>query len=54
MSVDLSAFVDFINKFIRYKSKQRTSELLVMATEIVSTTVFSLVKKYILAEQKSQ
>ena len=46
MSVDLSAFADFINIFIRYKSKQRTSELSVMATEIVSTTVFSLVKKY--------
>ena len=53
MSVDLSGFADFINIFLRYRSRHRTSELSVMATEMVSTTVFSC-KEIILAEQKSQ
>ena len=39
--------------FIRYKSKQSTSELSLMATDMVSTTVFSY-KEIILVEQKSQ
>ena len=40
MSVHLSAFVDFVNIFIRYRSKQRTLELPAMATKMVSTTLF--------------
>ena len=36
----LSAFVDFINVFIRYRSKPRTSELSAMAAKMVSTKVF--------------
>ena len=48
VSVHLSAFVDFTNMFIRYKSRHRTSELSVIATEMVST-IFSC-KEIILAE----
>ena len=40
MSVHLSDFVDFVNIFIRYRSRLRTSEISVMATEMVSTTEF--------------
>ena len=50
-SVHLSAFLDFVNIFIRYRSKQRTSELPLMATEMVSITVY---KEVILTQQKSQ
>ena len=42
ISVHLSAFADFINIFIRYRSKQCTSGLSVMAAKMVSTTVFFL------------
>ena len=52
-SVYLSAFVDFANIFIRYRSKQSISELSLIVTEIVSTTIFSY-KEIILAERKSQ
>ena len=41
MSVHLSAFVDFMNMFIRYRSRYHTAELSVMATEMISTTFFS-------------
>ena len=51
-SVHLSAFLDFLNIFIRYRSKQRILELLVMATEMVSITVFSY-KEVIPTQQKS-
>ena len=47
MFVHLSAFVYFINIF-RYRSKQRTSELSTMATKIVSTMFFFLIKKFFL------
>ena len=53
MSVHLSAFVDFVNIFIRYRSRHRTSDLSLMATEMVSTTAF-LGKEIILVERKSQ
>ena len=39
-SVHLSAFVDFANIFIRYRSKQSTSQLSLIPTEMVSTMVF--------------
>ena len=42
MPVHLSDFVDFVNMFIRYRSRHHTSELSVMATKMVSTTFFSL------------
>ena len=48
MSVHLSAFVNFQNIFIRYRSRHRTLELSVMATEKVSTTMFFPVKKIFL------
>ena len=51
MSVHLSDFVDFVNIFIKYRSKQRQSELSVMATKMVSTTVFFLAKKLILGNK---
>ena len=41
----LFAFVDFGNMFVRHRSKQSTSELSVIATEMVSTTVFFPIKK---------
>ena len=40
-SVHLFTFLDFINIFIRYRPRQCISELPVMATEMVSITVFS-------------
>ena len=40
MSVHLSDFVGFVKIFIRYWSKQCTSELSVMTTKMVSTMVF--------------
>ena len=40
MSVHLSDFAGFVKIFIRYRSKQCTSELSVMTTKMVSTTVF--------------
>ena len=49
-SVHLSGFVDFRNIFIRYKSKQSTSELSLMATEMVSTIVFFFYKEIIRME----
>ena len=51
MSVHLSDFVDFVNIFIKYRSKQHQSELSVMATKMVSTTVFFLAKKLILGNE---
>ena len=48
MSVHLSNFVDFGNIFIRYSSKQRTSELSLTATKMISAVVFFLVKKLFL------
>ena len=45
MSVHLSDFVDFINIFIKYRSKQRTLKLSVMATKMVSTMDLFLIKK---------
>ena len=39
-SVHLSAFVDFVNIFIRYRPNQSTSELSLIATEMISTTSF--------------
>ena len=53
MFLYLSAFIDFVNMFIRYRLRHHTSEILVMATEMVSTVFFSC-KEIILAEQKSQ
>ena len=44
--------MEFVNIFIRYRSKQRTSELPV-ATKMVPTTPFSR-KEIIFAERKSQ
>ena len=41
-SVHLSAFEDFSNIFIKYRSKQSTSELSLMAFEIISAMVFFL------------
>ena len=46
--VHLSAFVDFSNIFFRYWTKQSTSELSLMATEMVSTMVFFPIKKLFL------
>ena len=48
----VSAFVDFVNMFIRYRSRHHTLELSVMASEIVSTTLFS--SKEVIVERKSQ
>ena len=39
-SVHLSAFVYSTNIFIRYSSKQSTSELSLIVTEMISTMVF--------------
>ena len=44
----LYAFVDYVNIFITYRSKQSTSELSLMVTEMVSTTVFFPIKKPLL------
>ena len=52
MSFHLSDFADFINIVIRYRSKQRTSELALMATKWFPPVLFS--RKEILAERKSQ
>ena len=47
MPVHHSAFVDFINVLIRYRSKQQCIlELSVMATEMVSPMVFFPVMKF--------
>ena len=54
MSVHLSALIDFVDIFIKYRSKQSTSELSLMVTEMVSTTFFFSYKEIILMEQKSQ
>ena len=48
-SVHLSAFVDFATIFIIYKSKQSTLENSLMATDMVSTMLFSY-KEVILTE----
>ena len=48
MSVHLSAILDFVNIFIRYRLRHRISELSVMATEMVSIRFFFLVKKLLL------
>ena len=46
MSVHLSAFVDIVNIFIRYRSRHLISEISVMVTEMVSTSVFSCKKNH--------
>ena len=46
MSVHLSACIDFVNMFIRYRSKQHILELLAMPTNMASTMVFFPLKKY--------
>ena len=51
-SVHLSAFIDFANMFIRCRSKQIVSELSLLATEMVFTTVLFPIKKLLL-ENKS-
>ena len=51
MSLHLSDVIDFINIFIRYRSKQYKSELSVMATKIVSTVGFFLVNKLFLLNE---
>ena len=48
MSVHLSALIDFVDIFIKYRSKQSTSELSLMVTEMVSTTFFFPIKKLFL------
>ena len=48
MSVHLSAFEDFSNIFIKYRSKQSTSELSLMTFEIISAMVFFPIKKLFL------
>ena len=51
MSVHLSDFADFLNIFIRYRSKQSTSKLSVMATRMVLRPVFFLIKKSFLLNE---
>ena len=51
MSVHLSDFADFLNIFIRYRSKQSTSKLSVMATRMVLSPVFFLIKKSFLLNE---
>ena len=46
MSVHLSAFADFVNMFIRYRSRHFRLELSVMATEMVSTFFFLQINYY--------
>ena len=47
MSVHLSAFVDFVNIIIRYRSRHQMSELSVMANEMVSTVFFPVKKLFL-------
>ena len=49
-----SAFIDFLNIFIRYRSKQSTSELSLMATDMVSTTFFPIRKLLLQNENINQ
>ena len=42
--VHLSAILEFANTFNRYNSKQSTSELSLIVTEMVSATAFFLFK----------
>ena len=51
MSVSLSAYVDFVSIFVRYRSKQRTLELLAMPTKMVSTMVFFHFKKFFMRDE---
>ena len=46
MSVHLSDFADFLNIFTRYRSKQSTSKLSVMATRMVLSPVFSSLRNH--------
>ena len=46
MSLHLSDFADFLNIFIRYRSKQSTSKLSVMATRMVLSPVFSSLRNH--------
>ena len=46
MSAHLSVFVDFVNRFIRYRSRHRTSELSLIGIAMVSTTFFFLERNY--------
>ena len=52
ISVDLSAFSDFVNVFIRYRSKKNTSQLSLMVTEMVFTMVFFPIIKLFLQNEK--
>ena len=54
MFLHLSAFKDFVNMFIRYRSRHHTLGILVMVTEMVFPVFFFSCKEIILAEQKSQ
>ena len=55
MSVHLSTLVDFVNKFIRYRSIHRIIETIKIVTEMVSTTVFLFCcEEIILVQQNSQ
>ena len=55
MSAHLSTFADFVNLFITYRLKQSISELLFIATEMVSTIVFFFsFREITLKEQKSR
>ena len=51
MSVHLSASVDFVNIFIRYRSRHLISEISVMVTEMFSTSGFSCKKKLFLRNE---
>ena len=51
MFVHLSDFEDFVNIFIRFRSKQLTLELLMMGTKMFSTTVFFPAKKLFLRKE---
>ena len=51
LSMHLSAFVDFSNIFIRYRTKQGTSELSIMATDMVSTMALFPIKKLFLRNE---
>ena len=48
MSLHLSAFVNFVNMFIKYWSRHHTLELSVMANEMVSNMFFFHLKKLLL------
>ena len=51
ISVHLSVVIDFASIFIRYTSKQSFSKLSLIATEMISTTVFFHIKKLFLQNE---